>query len=977
MQHRSLHLIGLMAILCLSVLGSVAASGWDGSAGTLAVLPWSAPDPGALAPLQKECWLLTHNQDLALLLLPSDLMIPSTLQASLQALEPLAASGDYYLVLLEDPDRAAFEAGTRVLVRHGHTVFLWSTGEPRLTAESRAQLHGLIQPMRVTITPKAWPAVVSAVPGEAPARTDFDPMVDQIVAEVSQTQYVAKWQALDDFETRYSYTTQNAASAAYMHSVFTALGLQARYHFFNMSGQRKNVVGIKPGLTHPERVVYITGHFDSTSEDPNNHAPGADDNASGTTAFLEAARVLSQYNFENTIKFVGFSGEEQGLVGSAAYVDSIAAAGEQVVCCFNADMIAYRGTDPAPADLIIYTNTNSLTMAQLLRDACTEYYPTLLEPVVVQEAITASDHASYWDHGYKAVLAIEEEAWGPDFCPWYHTVNDRIEQYPQDYPTHCAGAMIAAVAQTAMPMAPSTPYLVLEAVVISDDNTGASHGNGNGIVEYGETIEVTLTLHNIGQQAAMGVTGQLQTADAYTTLLVVGAGFGNIPSGGTGSNASPFVYRVSADVPDDHVIDFAVALNQPPNAVGFQQTAFAPDLQIIAYTASDLGGGDGDGIPEPGETVTLQITVTNQGSVGVTACSGTLLDGPFCDADPTPRSFGDIVPGGTAAAGPFSVEISSSCPELYSAILQLQLQAQTAYARSDGFVFNIGDIFTADMEAGATGWTHYVGGGGYTDQWHVETYRNHTYGGTTSYKCGGNGAADYGNLLYAVLESPVFTLPAESQLTFWHWIEAEVSQAHPDHCYDGGLVQISIDGGPWQSITPVGGYPYLVRAGSNPGPFPAETPVFSGSHDWRAETFDLTGFAGSARIRFTFGSDGATAYEGWYVDDVVLVLGTSPAGAGDGARSVALQLHPAYPNPVVGRATLRLDLPRASRVEVGVFDASGRQVRRLLDAVLGAGTHPIVWDGLVAQGRRAEAGVYWIRARAAGVERSERVVVTR
>jgi hypothetical protein len=190
-------------------------------------------------------------------------------------------------------------------------------------------------------------------------------------------------------------------------------------------------------------------------------------------------------------------------------------------------------------------------------------------------------------------------------------------------------------------------------------------------------------------------------------------------------------------------------------------------------------------------------------------------------------------------------------------------------------------------------------------------------------------------------------------------------------------VQISIDGGLWQSITPVGGYPYLVRTGSNPGPFPAETPVFGGSHDWRAETFDLTGFDGSARIRFAFGSDGTTGYEGWYVDDVVLVLGTSPAGAQDVARATTLQLHPARPNPAVGAATLRLDLPRASRVEVGVFDASGRQVRRLLDAVLGAGTHPLVWDGLVQQGRRAEAGVYWIRARAAGVERTERVVVTR
>ena len=973
MPHRSLRITGLMAIICLSVLGSSVALAEVGPGATLAVLPWSAPDPAALTPLAKDAWLLAQNQDLALLALPSDFP-GAALPGSCRALEPVEAAGDYYLVLLEDPDRAVFEPGARVLFAHGHTVVLWSAGVPRLTDESRAQLHGLVQPVRVTLTPKPWPTAPEAGAGE---RTDFHPLVDQIVSEVSETEYVAKWQALDDYETRYSYTTQNAASAAWMHSIFTSLGLQARYHFFNMSGQRKNVIGTKPGLVHPERIVYLTGHFDSISEDPNNHAPGADDNASGTAAFLEAVRILSQYQFENTIKFVGFSGEEQGLVGSAAYVDSIAAAGEQVVCCFNADMIAYRGTDPAPADLVIYTNASSQAMANVLRDACTEYYPTDLEPIVLVEALEASDHASFWSHGYLALCAIEEEAWGSDFCPWYHTSNDRIEQYPHDYPTHCAGALIAAVAQTAVPLSPSTPYLVLDGVAISDDNTGASHGNGNGIVEYDETIEVTLTLRNIGQQTAVGVTGQLQTGDAYTTLLVSQAGFGNIPAGGTGSNATPFVYHVSADVPDDHVIDFNVALNYEPNAVAFQHTAFAPDLQIVAYTADDTGGGDGDGIPEPGEVVALQISVTNQGSVGVTACTGTLQSGPYCEADPTPRSFGDIAAGGTAAAGPFSVAISASCPELYSATLNLELEALTAYARSDDFVFNIGDIFTADMEGGAAGWTHYVGGTGFTDQWHVETYRNHTYGGAASYKCGGAGAADYSNLLHAVLESPAFTLPANSQLTFWHWIEAETSQSYPDRCYDGGLVEISVDGGPWQSIAPVGGYPYLIRAGSNPGPFPADTPVYSGSHGWQSETFDLTGFAGSARVRFVFGADGADVFEGWYIDDVLLVLGSDPGSVGDAPHALALQLRPAGPNPTAGAATLRLELPRTARVDARVFDASGRQVRTLVDRVLAAGSHPLVWDGCDGAGRSVAAGIYWIRARAEGRQLSERMVLAR
>ncbi len=971
MHQRSFRAASLPVILLVSFFAVSAVHALDGTSGTLATVAYQQISANELAALQKECWLLAHNQDMTLVLLPADYVIPPGLASVLQTLEPLSADGGYYIYWLENPALAAFTGETRVLLRGEHTVLVWSTQTPpQLTPESKAAQHGLIQPARVTVSPKVWPATASR-PDE---RTDFHPLIAEMVADVSQSEYVAVWQALDDYETRYSYTTQNDASAVWMHDLFESYGLQAEYHTFQMSGTRKNVIGILPGLVDPSRVVYLTGHFDSTSEDPNNHAPGADDNASGTAMFLEAARVLSQYAFQYTIKFVGFSGEEQGLVGSAAYVDYIASQGEDVVACFNCDMISYAGTDPAPPDLIIYTNSASLSYAQLVRDACLEYVPQGVEPVIVEEAISASDHASFWDHGYKAILGIEEEAWGADFCPWYHTVNDRIEQYPQDYPTNVTRAVIASAAQTAIPMQPDTPYLLLDAVLVDDDNSGASHGNGNGVLEYGETIELRLTLRNIGQQAATGVLGQLQTSDAYIALIVANVSFGNIPSGGTATNATPFVFTVSPDVPDDHTIAFQVALNQPPNLLDFELSAFAPDLAVVAYDVSDIAGGDGDGIPEPGETVALDITITNQGSVGASDVWGTLAGGAYLQADPTPCSFGTLNPGQSSSGGPFSVEINPSAPPLFTSTLRLTLEDSGAYSRTAVFGFNIGDVFSNDMEDGAGGWTHYVGAGGYSDQWHLETYRNHTYGGTTSWKCGGNGSADYANLMYAVLESSPFILPESSTLSLWHWIEAEISQSHAGYCYDGGLVEISIDGGPWQGIAPQGGYPYLIRTGGTPGPFPAETPVFSGSHGWVQETFDLAGFSGSARLRFVFGSDGADAMEGWYIDDVQLALQYS--GVAD-AQTHLLALHPAGANLGASGAELTLDLPQAAQADVRVFDASGRQVRVLFAGPLAAGSHPLRWDGCSQGGAPVGSGVYWVRAEVDQADRALRLVVVR
>ncbi|MBM3318630.1 MAG: T9SS type A sorting domain-containing protein, partial [Candidatus Eisenbacteria bacterium] len=484
-----------------------------------------------------------------------------------------------------------------------------------------------------------------------------------------------------------------------------------------------------------------------------------------------------------------------------------------------------------------------------------------------------------------------------------------------------------------------------------------------------------VTLRNIGQQAAAGVTGQLLESDPYVSVTVPGASFGAIPSGATATSAAPFVFAVAADVPDLHALSFQLTLSEAPGSHDLAFVAHAPALDLIALTIDDSAGGDGDGIPEPGEAIALGLTLRNEGSAGVAGVSGILLGGGFVAVDPTPRDFGALEPGATASAGPFALSIDPACPPIHALPMALLLSGSGGYAASEGFIFQVGEIFRDDVEGGAGGWSHYAGGGGFGDQWHLETYRNHTYGGTTSWKCGGAGSANYNNLLYAILESTPFSLPDNAQLTFWHWMHAEVSSSYPGYCYDGGLVEISIDGGPWQGLAPEGGYPYRIRAGGTPGPFPAETPVFSGSHDWRRETFDLSGHQGSARIRFAFGSDGSVAREGWYVDDAEVTLQFS-AVSGEGAVS-RLELFPAGPNPAPGASTLRFALPRETQARLGVYDAAGRLVRPLHEGPLGAGAHALSWDGRGENGAPVAAGVYWLRLKTEGEERSARVVIVR
>ena len=103
-----------------------------------------------------------------------------------------------------------------------------------------------------------------------------------------------------------------------------------------------NVVAIKRGTKHPNRFIIMSGDIDSRVSDPNDYtsdSPGANDNASGMAGTIEAARVLSKYNFENSIIFVGLSGEEQGLFGGKGLAAFAKEQGWDIIGILNNDMI--------------------------------------------------------------------------------------------------------------------------------------------------------------------------------------------------------------------------------------------------------------------------------------------------------------------------------------------------------------------------------------------------------------------------------------------------------------------------------------------------------------------------------------------------------------------------------------------------------------------------------------------------------------
>ncbi|MGQ0720006.1 MAG: M28 family peptidase [Candidatus Eiseniibacteriota bacterium] len=145
--------------------------------------------------------------------------------------------------------------------------------------------------------------------------------------------------------------------------------------------------------------------------------PGADDNATGIATLFEAARLLSPLSFDFDLYFVAFQAEEVGLLGSAAFADSLAGSGREVYGVLNLDMLGYN-SQRNRADIV--ANEGSEWLADFVVETSQLFVPDLpVEKHVV--FFGRSDHASFWSAGIDAILLFE------DFdlpYPGYHTHRD-------------------------------------------------------------------------------------------------------------------------------------------------------------------------------------------------------------------------------------------------------------------------------------------------------------------------------------------------------------------------------------------------------------------------------------------------------------------------------------------------------------------------------------------------------------------------
>ena len=263
------------------------------------------------------------------------------------------------------------------------------------------------------------------------AYVSVDTTISNIVSNINADSVEYFIQSLQDFQTRFLFANTRDSVASWIKHQFLRFGFtDVKLDSFQYQGTwQKNVVATLTGTVLPENYYVFGGHHDSySSGDPYTFAPGADDNASGTAAILEVARVIMQSGYQprSTIKFITFAAEEYGLWGSKHYAQYALDQGMNVRLMINHDMISHTSRPLSVSNVDINYYTGSDGWSNLAYEMVNNY--SVLTPYYGSSNSSGSDSYSFWQRGFKAVYFEER-----DFSPFYHSPQDIITNYSMPY----------------------------------------------------------------------------------------------------------------------------------------------------------------------------------------------------------------------------------------------------------------------------------------------------------------------------------------------------------------------------------------------------------------------------------------------------------------------------------------------------------------------------------------------------------------
>jgi hypothetical protein len=328
--------------------------------------------------------------------------------------------------------------------------------------------------------------VAQAAPPAPAQRPDRDPRIVRLLDEVSEDRLAAILGKLVSFETRHTLSAADSPgrgigaarqwildelsrSSARLQVSFDSYQVPPQGERITRDVELRNVMAVLPGRT--ARRIYVSGHYDTVARQPegrfdwskpDNVAPGADDDGSGTALVMELARVFagSGVDFDATLVFVAFAGEEQGLIGAKLRAQKAAEEKEPIEAVLNNDIVGNPsgGNGIVDAESVrVFSegpeDSPSRELARFIRRQAARYLPSHQVRLVARHDRfgRGGDHSAFNQHGFAAVRFTESN----ENYARQHTAADTLEGVSPAYLAR--NGRVNAAALAAMALAPPAP----------------------------------------------------------------------------------------------------------------------------------------------------------------------------------------------------------------------------------------------------------------------------------------------------------------------------------------------------------------------------------------------------------------------------------------------------------------------------------------------------------------------------------------
>jgi len=280
---------------------------------------------------------------------------------------------------------------------------------------------------------------------------EYDPFIQDRIDMLNYDSLLINLQEFEDLGIKDIYSQEIEETAQWIIDKYEYWGYEnIQLDTFITSGQTLyNIVITKTGTLYPEEFIIIDGHYDTYN------GPGVNDNGTGTAIVLEVARILKDIPTEYSIKFIHFSAEEMGLIGSSHYVQNIVIPEDlNIRLVFNIDEVGgvageENNTITCERDEFAPSGNNAASAA------FTDTLATLTEMYSELETYISyaygSDYVPFMQNGYVVTGYYEYNE-----SPYPHTIHDSLSNIDVDYVFEITKSSVSASLYFANAFDPNT-----------------------------------------------------------------------------------------------------------------------------------------------------------------------------------------------------------------------------------------------------------------------------------------------------------------------------------------------------------------------------------------------------------------------------------------------------------------------------------------------------------------------------------------